>query len=188
MKSLKCLAIVLLSSLGLACAQPAPASSPEANTPTPNSASPAAKTLEMAPEITVTDQDGQTLKLGELYSANIVLVYFYPKADTPGCTAQACSLRDAYTELTDQGVKVVGVSLDDAKTQKAFKEKYDLPFTLVADPEGEVADAFGVSHSGGFASRQAFLIQEGKVIWHDSSASTTKQAEDVLEQLKTLQK
>ncbi len=134
-----------------------------------------------APRITATNQDGQPVDLGALYDHGYVLVYFYPKADSPGCTAQACSLRDAYQDLTAHGITVVGVSTDTVKAQKAFEKHQSLPFTLIADPEHEVVNAFGVPLMGpGFATRQAFLIKDGKVVWRDLKASTTRQAADVL--------
>jgi peroxiredoxin Q/BCP len=111
------------------------------------------------------------------------LVYFYPKADTPGCTKQACSLRDSFAVLTEKKVQVFGASLDDAAAQKAFQQKYKLPFTLLADKGGKVADAFGVPHSMGFAKRQAFLFKDGKLVWRDLSASTDQQAADVLKEI-----
>lgn len=129
------------------------------------------------------DQDGNKLDLAEEYKKGTVLVYFYPKADTPGCTAQACSLRDSYETLTDKGVTVIGVSLDGAEDQKAFKAKYNLPFKLVPDTDRKMVDAFGVTHIAGAANREAFLIQDGQIVWHDASASTSEQAADVLAQL-----
>ncbi len=133
-----------------------------------------------APTVTVPDQDGNSVDLGKAYESGLVLIYFYPKADTPGCTAQACSLRDSYEELQDRGVLIYGVSMDTPAEQKEFKEKYHLPFTLLADSDGKLVEAFGVPRRGRFASRQAFLIEDGKVIWRDTSASTAKQAADVL--------
>ena len=144
-----------------------------------------------APEITATDQEGKTVDFAHLYKKGYVLVYFYPKADTPGCTAEACSLRDDYEKLTDKGVTVVGVSADPESAQKAFKEKYTLPFTLIPDPEMKVINAFGVPHigvplMGPMASRQSFLIKDGKIVWRDLKASTKKQAADVLTALDSL--
>jgi len=107
-------------------------------------------------------------------------VYFYPKADTPGCTAEACSLRDAFADLTKKGVTVIGVSADTPAEQKAFQEKYHLPFTLVADHEKKVIEAFGVPTTMGFASRQSFLIKDGKIVWRDLHASTKQQAADIM--------
>lgn len=132
------------------------------------------------PEVTQKDQDGTDVALSNVGSKGYLLVYFYPKADTPGCTKQACSLRDSYEALTEKGVKIYGVSLDKVEAQKAFKEKYKLPFDLLADTDGKVADAFGVPHTGGFAKRQAFLFKDGKLVWRDLSASTDQQAADVL--------
>ena len=113
-------------------------------------------------------------------------MYFYPKADTGGCTAQGCSLRDAYADLTAQGVKVVGVSTDAVAAQKAFREKNRFPFPLLADTDKKVTAAFGVPTTLGFASRQAFLFKDGKLVWRDLKASTAQQAADVLAALKTL--
>lgn len=132
------------------------------------------------PAVTQKNQDDKEVKLAEAGAKGYTLVYFYPKADTPGCTKQACSLRDSYEALTNKGVKVFGVSMDKVPAQKAFKDKYKLPFELIADPEGKVVDAFGVPKKMGFASRQAFLFKDGKLVWEDQNASTEKQAEDVL--------
>ncbi|HUG09621.1 MAG TPA: peroxiredoxin [Opitutaceae bacterium] len=139
-----------------------------------------------APKITATNQDGATVDLGELYKKGLVLVYFYPKADTGGCTAQACSLRDEFEVLSDKGVTVVGVSTDNAADQKAFQEKYNLPFTLIADTDKKVVDAFGVPRMGSMASRQAYLVKGGKIVWRDLKASTKEQATDVLAAIETL--
>lgn len=135
------------------------------------------------PVVEQMNQDDQVIKLSDVASKGYTLVYFYPKADTPGCTKQACSLRDAYVKLTEKGVRVIGVSADKAPAQKAFKDKYKLPFDLLADSDGKVIDAFGVPKTLGFAKRQAFLFKDGKLVWRDLSASTEKQAEDVLKYL-----
>lgn len=132
------------------------------------------------PAVEQQDQDGQMIKLAEAGKTGYLLVYFYPKADTPGCTKQACSLRDSYEALTKKGVKVIGVSMDKVPAQKAFKEKYKLPFDLLADHEAVVINAFGVPNALGFSKRQAFLFKDGKLVWRDLSAATEKQAEDVL--------
>jgi len=145
------------------------------------------KVGDPAPNVSGVTDAGQKLSLADVYSKQpYTLVYFYPKADTPGCTAQGCSLRDSYEELTKKGVAVVGVSLDGVEAQKAFKAKYHLPFTLIADPDQSVIKAFGVHVKsipilGKFASREAFLIKDGKIVWADYSAATSKQAQDVLQ-------
>jgi peroxiredoxin Q/BCP len=143
------------------------------------------KVGDKAPAVTGVTETGASLNLADVYAKQpYTLVYFYPKADTPGCTAQGCSLRDAYEKLTKDGVAVVGVSLDDVGSQKAFKDKYHLPFTLLADPDQKVVGAFGVAvkqHGAShYATREAFLIKDGQVVWADYKASTAQQASDVL--------
>ena len=147
-----------------------------------------AKPLEVgaeAPALTVSNSEGEKIDLAEVYGAGPTLVYFYPKADTPGCTAQACNLRDSFEKLTDSGLQVVGASTDDVEAQAAFKKKYSLPFILVADSDHRLADAFGVPMQfKGFASRQSFLVVDGKVAWRDLKASPKSQSADALAALK----
>jgi peroxiredoxin Q/BCP len=141
------------------------------------------KVGDKAPDATALSHLGQKFNLAEAYrKSEYTLVYFFPKADTPGCTKQGCSLRDAYAELTKLKVSVIGVSIDSVEAQKAFLDKYHLPFVLLADTEHKVIDAFGVPRIpvAGFAKRQAFLIKGGTIVWADYSASTDKQAEDVI--------
>lgn len=134
-----------------------------------------------APAASAVSDSGEKVDLAEVYAKNrYTLVYFYPKADTPGCTAQGCSLRDGYQKLSDKGVAVVGVSTDSVRAQANFKAKYKLPFTLLADTDGAVLKAFGVGKTFGFSSRQAYLIHEGKVVYADHKGSTKQQADDVL--------
>lgn len=140
------------------------------------------------PAVTVPDQDGKAVDLAAAGGKGFTLVYFYPKADTPGCTKQACSLRDAYATLGDRGVKIFGVSADTVAEQKAFQEKYRLPFTLLADHDKKVIEAFGVPYLGGYAKRQAFLFQDGKLVWRDLSAATEQQAAELLVALDELSK
>lgn len=140
---------------------------------------------DAAPDVTQKTDAGKKLTVSDTAKEGYTLVYFYPKADTPGCTKQACSLRDEYETLTDKGVTVIGVSADTVEAQKAFKDKFDLPFTLLADKDGKVIDAFGVpKNPRGMASRQAFLFKDGKLVWRDLKASTEAQAADVLEVIK----
>ena len=132
-----------------------------------------------APQVTALDQDGATVSFADTYKKGVTLVYFYPKADTPGCTKEACSIRDSFAGLSARGLRVLGVSEDTVPAQKKFKEKFHLPFTLIADHDGAVAKAFGVPTFMGIAKRQSFLIQDGKVVWLDLAASTSHQAADV---------
>jgi len=147
------------------------------------------KAGDAAPAITGVTETGAKLDFASVYKNGYTLVYFYPKADTPGCTKQGCSLRDSYAELTRKGVTVIGVSHDDAAAQKAFKEKYNLPFTLIADTDSAVIKAFGVPNipATSLATRQAYLVDKsGKIVWADYKASTEKQAQDVLAELAKL--
>lgn len=132
------------------------------------------------PEVKVKNQKNETVDLAQDGKEGWLLVYFYPKADTPGCTKQACSLRDAYTKLTDKGAKVYGVSTDSVEAQKKFAQKYQLPFDLLADQSKKLVKAFGVPSGMGFAKRQAYLFKDGKLAWRDLKASTAQQAADVL--------
>ena len=136
-----------------------------------------------APDASGITESGQAIKFSDVYpKQTYTLVYFYPKADTPGCTAQGCSIRDGYEALTGKGVAVIGVSHDDVDSQKAFKEKYHLPFTLVADPDDKVIGAFGVTTmQGGLAHRQAYLIKGGKIIYTDYKGTTKTQAQAILD-------
>lgn len=129
-----------------------------------------------APDLQATDHRGAQVDLGRVLKQGTVLVFFYPKAMTPGCTKQACSLRDGWEQLQDRGVRVFGVSSDTAETQAEFREKHDLPFTLIADNEKRVASAFGK----GRWSRQAYLFQDGILVWRDLNASTGQQMADVI--------
>lgn len=124
-----------------------------------------------APAISATDHLGQRVHFADLYRQGPVLVYFYPKADTPGCTAQACSLRDTFDDLTARGLQIVGVSGDFPEAQKSFRDKYELPFLLISDPNETVAKAFGVPTFLKLPKRQSFLIKEGRVVWRNLKVS-----------------
>jgi len=96
-----------------------------------------------APDFELESDTGETVKLSDLRGQPVVL-YFYPKDDTPGCTTEACEFRDSYNVFRERGAEVLGVSPDDVASHGKFKSKYDLPFTLLADPEHEVAEKYGV--------------------------------------------
>jgi thioredoxin-dependent peroxiredoxin len=124
----------------------------------------------IAPQFTLKDQDGKMHTLAQ-YAGKQVLLYFYPKDDTPGCTTEACTLRDSFADFEAMGMVVLGVSRDDEKKHKKFQEKYNLPFALLADTEGSVCETYGVWQLKKFMgkeymgiSRVSFLIDEaGKV-------------------------
>jgi peroxiredoxin Q/BCP len=124
-----------------------------------------------APDFSLSDQNGRSVALSSLRGKRVVL-YFYPKADTPGCTKEACSFRDAPKFPPD--VVVLGVSKDAVRTQKAFAEKYNLTFPLLADADGAVIKAYGVDGLLGYAKRKTFLLDsKGRVakVLNDVNAS-----------------
>jgi len=144
---------------------------------------------KMAPEFELSDQDGQLHSL-EDYREQWVVLYFYPKDETPGCTTEACEFRDnifAYRKLNAQ---ILGVSLDDVESHKAFAENHGLPFPLLADTEGTTADVYGVKTKwAGFtiAKRQTFIIDpEGLVVKHYQKVKPDIHAEEVLAALTDL--
>jgi peroxiredoxin Q/BCP len=98
---------------------------------------------DKAPDFTAKDQNGKTVSLSDFRGKNVIL-YFYPKDDTPGCTAEACSFRDNYQSMLGQGFEVIGVSTDDEKSHKKFETKYSLPFPLLADTDKSINEAYGV--------------------------------------------
>src|SRR5690348_4278021 len=140
-----------------------------------------------APDFELTSDTGETVRLSELRGKPVVL-YFYPKDDTPGCTTQACGIRDAYAEFERAGAVVLGVSPDDEASHVKFREKYELPFGLLADPGHAVAELYGVwgekkykgrTYEGVF--RSTFVIAEDgtvKSVMHDVKPAT--HADDVL--------
>ena len=135
-----------------------------------------------APTDPVMDQDGKPFDLAAAYKKGLTLVYFYPKADTPGCTKQACSLRDENAAITKAGINIIGVSINSVKEQKDFQEKYKLPFTLLADSEGKIVAGFGVPKMVvGFSLRQSFLVKNGLIVWNDPDVSPATHTAKVLE-------
>ena len=123
------------------------------------------KVGDKAPLIQGKDQDGKTVKLADLVAKKVVLLYFYPKDDTPGCTKEACGLRDRMTDLEKDNVQVLGVSFDNGESHQKFISKYNLNFPLLADTEGKIADTYGVRMTGkSMARRVSFLIgRDGKI-------------------------
>jgi peroxiredoxin Q/BCP len=140
-----------------------------------------------APDFELESDAGETVKLSSLRGKPVVL-YFYPKDDTPGCTTQACGIRDAYGEFERAGAVVLGVSPDQASSHVKFKQKYELPFTLLADPGHEVAELYGVwgekrnygkTYMG--IIRSTFVIDaEGKVAKAMPNVKPATHADDVL--------
>lgn len=135
---------------------------------------------DKVPNFTVNDQDGQAISLSD-YKGKKLIVFFYPKANTPGCTAEACNLSDHYKTLQDQGYSILGVSADTEKKQSNFKNKFHFPYPLLADTNKEVIEAFGVWGEKKFMGktydgihRKTFLIDENGVITHVIDKVKTK--------------
>ncbi|MGQ0534490.1 MAG: peroxiredoxin [Methanobacteriota archaeon] len=118
---------------------------------------------ERAPDFDSVDQAGRRVRLSDLRGRAVVL-YFYPRDDTPGCTKEACGIRDAWKEFEARGAAVLGVSTDSAESHAKFAEKYSLPFRLVADPGKKIVEAYGVKNAFGAASRKTFLIDKEGVV------------------------
>jgi peroxiredoxin Q/BCP len=125
-----------------------------------------------APDFTLTSDSGETVKLSDLRGKPVVL-YFYPKDDTPGCTAQACGIRDDYGQFEKRGAVVLGVSPDDESSHVKFKEKYGLPFTLLADPTHEVSEEYGVWKEKNYAGK-TYMGVERSTFLIDSEGTVTK--------------
>ena len=133
----------------------------------------------MAPAFTTTDDEGNTVCLSD-FQGKVVVLYFYPKDDTPGCTKQAQSFRDNYAEYQGKELVVLGVSMDDQASHQKFKEKYGLPFTLLVDSDGSITKAYDVD-GGGYAKRVTYIIDgEGKITHVDANVNTSSHAQDVL--------
>ena len=111
-----------------------------------------------APDFELATDTGERVKLSD-YRGQPVVLYFYPKDDTPGCTTQACGFRDSYTDFEKRGAVILGVSPDDQASHVKFKQKYSLPFTLLADPEHEVADQYGVWGEKKYAGKTYWGVQ-----------------------------
>ena len=125
-----------------------------------------------APDFELASDEGEKVKLSDFRGKPVVL-YFYPKDDTPGCTKQACALRDEYAEFRDRGAVILGVSPDDEASHVKFKNKYQLPFTLLADPEHEASEAYGVWGERTFAGRKYMGITRSTFVI-DSDGNVTK--------------
>jgi peroxiredoxin Q/BCP len=141
-----------------------------------------------APAFKTTDENGDTVSLKDLRGQKVVL-YFYPKDDTPGCTKEACSFRDAFAKFKKQGINVLGVSPDSEASHKKFVTKYKLPFTLLADTDRSIAEAYGVWGEKKFMGRKymgvhrtTFLIDEkGKIKKIFEKVKPEDHASEVLE-------
>ena len=146
---------------------------------------------QKAPLFTGTDQNGKKVSLKD-FAGKKVVVFFYPKDDTPGCTAQACNLRDNYTLLKRKGFEIIGISPDEEKSHKKFEEKFALPFTLIADPKHTILNKYGVWKQKKMFNnvymgvhRTTFVLDEkGKIIKIFTRPKTSAHAEEIIAAIK----
>lgn len=129
---------------------------------------------EKAPDFTLPDQDGNDVSLHDLLKEGAVVIFFYPRAFTPTCTAEACAFRDSFEEFADAGARIVGISADPVDRQKAFHDKYQLTFPVLSDPETNVYDAYGLRASSKSSlwqmnDRVTFVIDRDGFVRHHST-------------------
>jgi peroxiredoxin Q/BCP len=135
-----------------------------------------------APGFNTVDAHGNPVSLAD-FAGKTVILYFYPKDDTPGCTKEACGFRDAYADYQSKDLVVLGVSMDDQASHKKFAEKYNLPFPLLVDSDGAIARAYDVD-GGGYAKRVTYVIDgEGKIARVYQNINTETHARDILADL-----
>ena len=137
---------------------------------------------DSAPNFTAKDTNGNTISLSS-YAGKPVVIYFYPKDDTPGCTKEACSFRDNYAQYLSKGITVFGVSMDDEASHQKFTEKFSLPFPLLADTNGALTKSFDVD-GGGYSKRVTYVIDgAGKISQVYTSVKTDTHATDILAEM-----
>jgi peroxiredoxin Q/BCP len=144
---------------------------------------------DTAPDFTLTSQNGENVTLSKFRGNKNVVLYFYPKDETPGCTREACQFRDSFELFTDLGVEVVGVSADTVESHKAFARHYNLPFTLLSDEDNKVRNLYGATSTFGFIpGRVTFIIDKKGVVRHVFSSQLQpekhiKEAQEILKKL-----
>ena len=202
--SLVALSVLVLSAA--ACSKEAPPPAPTntsaaGSTPTPpvNTIAPAASAGtpgstaaadeivvgKPAPDFTAKAHDGTDIKVSALKGKPVVL-YFYPRDETPGCTKEACSFRDAWKDLAKTNVVMVGISTDNAESHKAFAKHHELPFHLVSDESGSIAKSYGVPNRGGFLARHTIVIgADGNVKKIYREVDVSKHAAEIMADLKS---
>jgi peroxiredoxin Q/BCP len=148
------------------------------------------KVGDRAPDFSLLDERGLPVSLKDFLGSKVVVLYFYPKDFTPGCTAEACGFRDNYKLYQDKGAMVIGISVDSVESHSKFSEKYNLPFSILSDSSKEVAKAYGVLGIGGFLARRiTFIInKEGKITHIFPKVDVKLHTEEVLKALEELQK
>lgn len=145
------------------------------------------KVGDTAPDFEAETYGGEVVKLSDYYKEKIVALYFYPKDNTPGCTKEACSIRDGMDELSELGIQVVGVSTDGVKSHENFRKKYNLNFPLVSDKSKTIINMYGVKSAFGSAKRQTFLIDGKGIIQHIwNKVKTAQHADEIADKVREL--
>ena len=146
------------------------------------------KVGDTAPDFSLLDEHGLPVSLKDYLGKKVVVLYFYPKDFTSGCTAEACSFRDNYKPYPDKGVVVIGVSLDSVESHLKFSEKYNLPFAILSDHSKEAAKAYGVLGVGGFLTKRVTFIinKDGKITHIFPKVDVKHHSEEVLKALEEL--
>ncbi|MDW8344653.1 MAG: peroxiredoxin [Verrucomicrobiae bacterium] len=147
------------------------------------------KVGDPAPDFSAMAEDGSVVRLSELAGRHYVVLYFYPKDDTPGCTKQACGLRDTYEELRGLDAVVLGVSFDSVESHRQFAAKYKLPFRLIADTDKKIAIAYGAATAESLVPRRMTLIinKAGRIAYVNRNVDPTRHAAEVRAALATMQ-
>jgi len=148
---------------------------------------PAIRPGDPAPDFSLPDATGKTVRLGDYRGRKAVVLYFYPKDDTPGCTKEACTFRDQYQDFQDAGAEVIGISSDSTESHSKFADKYRLPFVLVADPGGTVRQQYGVPATLGLLpGRVTFVIDREGIVRHvfNSQFQAARHVEEALTALR----
>lgn len=147
------------------------------------------KVGDKVPSFVLKDQFGNSFDMDDYFGKTAMVVYFYPKDDTPGCTKEACSFRDSYQDFTDKNIKVIGISGDDVESHKNFADKYNLPFTLLADVDNEVRTQFGVKANmlGLIPGRVTYVVDiNGTVVFmYESQLKAEKHIQKSIEAINT---
>ena len=149
----------------------------------------AVKVGDMAPDFTLTSQTGESVSLKDFQGKKSVVLYFYPKDDTPGCTKEACAFRDSYQVFKEAGAEVIGISSDTTQSHQQFVKKYDLPFILLSDTENKVRQLYGVPATLWILpGRVTYVIDQEGVVRHlfDSMLEFQRHVEEALTTLKTI--
>lgn len=130
---------------------------------------------QTAPDFSLPSQKGETIRLSDFVDKSVVVLYFYPKDFTPGCTTEACTFRDNFEDFKDLGAQVIGISSDSIESHRRFSDKYNLPFLLLSDSDHKVREKYGATKLGGLPSRTTFVIDKKGVIRMVFESSNAKE-------------